>query len=47
MEAPIAQSCALPGNAQGRAIGAFIGLYGQKRINSYLAPWSTWYDVGV
>jgi hypothetical protein len=32
MNAPIAQSGALPGNAQGGAIGAFISLHCQKRI---------------
>jgi hypothetical protein len=32
MKAPIAQSGALPENAQGCTIGAFIGLRGQKRI---------------
>jgi hypothetical protein len=32
MEAPIAQSYALPGNAPDCAIGAFIGFYGQKLI---------------
>jgi hypothetical protein len=29
---PIAQSGALPGNAQNCAIGAFSGLYGQKLV---------------
>jgi hypothetical protein len=32
MKAPIAQPGALPGNAQDCAIGAFIGLHNQKRI---------------
>jgi hypothetical protein len=34
MKAPIAQSGALPGNAQSCAIGAFIGLNGQKNIQN-------------
>jgi hypothetical protein len=32
MEAPIAQSGAMPGNAQNFAICAFIGKNGQKHI---------------
>jgi hypothetical protein len=34
MKAPIAQSCALHGNALDCAIGALIGLHGQKRIKN-------------
>jgi hypothetical protein len=32
IKAPIAQFCAFPGNAPDCAIGAVIGLHGQKRI---------------
>jgi hypothetical protein len=34
MKAPIAQSDALPGKAQGCAIGAFIGVNCQKRLKN-------------
>jgi hypothetical protein len=34
MKAPIAQFYALSGNAPDCAIGAFIGLHGQKRIQN-------------
>jgi hypothetical protein len=46
MKAPIPQSSALPGKAQDFAIGAFIGLHGQKLIlnDSDLKPcvWMAW-----
>jgi hypothetical protein len=34
MKAPIAQSGASPGKAQGCVFGAFIGLHGKKRIQN-------------
>jgi hypothetical protein len=34
MKAHIAETCALPGNAVDCAIGAFIGMYGKKRIKN-------------
>jgi hypothetical protein len=48
MKAPIAQSSALPGNAQDFAIGAFIGLRGYQKttkglfgLGSHLTPRAT------
>jgi len=40
MKEPIAQSSALPGNAQDFAIGAFIGLHGYKKNNN--RDYSSW-----
>jgi hypothetical protein len=34
MKTPIVHFCALPGNAPDCAIGAFIGLHGQKSIKN-------------